>query len=169
MKPGSLIILLTKKRMSRQKCGCEVPMLLPVHISYLRSWQTFSNLYMWSCNACCCSNQVKVTALICLLCSASSTCCCKQTSPVFQREEVSAEGGGGASQSQVQLHHPDLWHLQRTRVLLHHHRVHEQWLSGPASSWGHTHLCYIGGRVLYLIKLYKSFSSFLFVVVTLSK
>lgn len=55
---------------------------------------------------------------------------------VFQREELPAEGGRGAPQSQVQLHHPDLRHLQRARVLLHRHRVYEQWLSGPAAPRG---------------------------------
>lgn len=55
---------------------------------------------------------------------------------VFQREELSAEGGRGAPQSQIQPHHPDLRHLQRTGVLLHSHRIHEQWLSGPVAPRG---------------------------------
>lgn len=54
----------------------------------------------------------------------------------FQREELSAEGGRGAAQSQIQPHHPDLGHLQRTRVLLHSHRIHEQWLPRPAAPPG---------------------------------
>lgn len=55
---------------------------------------------------------------------------------VFQREELSSEGGRGAPQSQIQPHHPDLRHLQRTWVLLHSHRIHEQWLSGPVAPRG---------------------------------
>lgn len=54
----------------------------------------------------------------------------------FQREELPAEGGRGAPQSQIQPHHPDLGHLQRTRVLLHSHRIHEQWLPRPAAAPG---------------------------------
>lgn len=55
---------------------------------------------------------------------------------MFQREELPAEGGRGASQGQIQLHHPDLWNLQRARVLLHSHRVYEQWLFGPVAPRG---------------------------------
>lgn len=55
---------------------------------------------------------------------------------MFQREELPAEGGRGTPQSQVQLHHPDLWCLQWASYLLHSHGVHEQWISGPVTPWG---------------------------------
>lgn len=66
---------------------------------------------------------------------ALTVCVCIRLA-VLQGEKLSAEGGRGAPQGQIQLHNPDLWRLQRTRVLLHCDRVYEQWLPGPAAARG---------------------------------
>lgn len=83
----------------------------------------------------------------------------------FQTQEQPAEGGRGAPQSQVQLHHPDLWHLQRARVLLHHHRVHEQWLPGPVAPRGRSmsssRFITIREVHLWIMILFKKIATFL--------
>lgn len=55
---------------------------------------------------------------------------------LLQREKLPSERGRCASQGQIQLHHPDLWHLQRAWVLLPSHGVYEQWLPGPVAPRG---------------------------------